>query len=48
MHALFRWGAAQGRLRENPFAAMKPVGKPKVGKRQLRVDEARILIGYLS
>ena len=48
LREFFRWLVEQGQLRENPFAAMKPVGKPKVGKRQLRVDEARILIGYLS
>lgn len=47
LREFFRWLVEQGQLRENPFAGVKPVGKPKVGKRQLRVDEARILIGYL-
>lgn len=37
----FAWAVEQGYATQNPFAAVKPVGKPKVGKAQLRIDEAR-------
>ena len=37
----YAWAVEQGYTPQNPFAAVKPVGKPKVGKSQLRIDEAR-------
>jgi integrase len=40
----FAWAVEQGYASQNPFAAVKPVGKPKVGKAQLRIDEARCFV----
>ena len=37
----YAWAVEKGYAAHNPFAAIKPVGKPKVGKAQLRIDEAR-------
>lgn len=37
----YSWAIEQGYIAHNPFADVKPVGKPKVGKTQLRIDEAR-------
>ncbi len=37
----YAWAVEQGYTPQNPFAAVKPIGKPKVGKVQLRIDEAR-------
>lgn len=37
----FAWALDRGYVSHNPFASVKPVGKPKVGKSQLRIDEAR-------
>ena len=47
MRAFFAWCVERGYLRANPFAGIKPVGQPKRGKPQLRVDEARILLSEL-
>lgn len=37
----YAWAVERGYATENPFACVKPVGRPKVGKAQLRIDEAR-------
>jgi integrase len=37
----YAWAVEKGYAAQNPFADIKPVGKPKVGKSQLRIDEAR-------
>ncbi len=37
----YAWAVERGYASQNPFASVKPVGKPKVGKSQLRIDEAR-------
>lgn len=37
----FAWAVERGYAPQNPFADVKPIGKPKVGKAQLRIDEAR-------
>lgn len=37
----YAWAMDRGYVSQNPFASIKPVGKPKVGKSQLRIDEAR-------
>lgn len=37
----YTWAVENGYAAQNPFAAVKPIGKPKVGKAQLRIDEAR-------
>ncbi|HNN92009.1 MAG TPA: site-specific integrase [Pseudomonadota bacterium] len=37
----YAWAVERGYTPQNPFATIKPVGKPKVGKAQLRIDEAR-------
>jgi integrase len=47
VRAFFAWCVERGYLAANPFAKVKPVGKPKRGKPQLRVDEARVLLSHL-
>lgn len=37
----FKWAASRGYVSANPFADVRPIGCPKVGKTQLRIDEAR-------
>jgi integrase len=37
----YAWACEHGEAADNPFAAVRPVGKPKTGKAQLRIDEAR-------
>jgi integrase len=39
-----RWCVEQKLLRSNPVADLKPLGRPRRGKPQLRVDEARALL----
>jgi len=41
---LFRWAVQKGYMRENPFAHVKPLGRPNRGKKQLRFDEAERFI----
>lgn len=41
IRGLFRWALKQGRVSSDPFADVLPVGRAKVGKPQLRIDEAR-------
>lgn len=43
----FTWAVGRKYVRVNPFAEVKPVGKPHVGKDQLRIDEARRLTQVL-
>jgi integrase len=43
----FRWLVDAGHIASNPFEKVKPVGKAKVGKTQLRIDEARRLVKHL-
>ena len=47
IRAFFAWCVARGYLGANPFAGIQLVGKPKRGKPQLRVDEARLLLSTL-
>lgn len=37
----FRWAMKRGMVASNPFAEVEPIGRMNVGKRQLRLDEAR-------
>lgn len=37
----YRWAKEQGYVRDNPFENIKPIGKLRAGKPQLRIDEAR-------
>ena len=37
----YAWAVQRGYVLQSPFAGVKPVGKPKTGKSQLRIDEAR-------
>ena len=37
----YTWALDRGYVPQNPFASVKPIGRPKVGKSQLRIDEAR-------
>ena len=46
--AFFAWAIERGYLRVNPFASVKPVGKVRAGKLQLRLDEARKLCTALQ
>ncbi len=39
--SFFTWAREQGLVRRNPFEAVKPVGRRRSGKPQLRIDEAR-------
>jgi integrase len=39
--ALFNWAAKKGITESSPFSKITPVGKPNVGKTQLRVEVAR-------
>lgn len=41
--AFFAWTVERGYVAKNPFASVKPIGKPRRGKPQPRVDEARKL-----
>ena len=43
----FHWAMRHNYVRTNPFADIKPVGKPRAGKEQLRIDEARRLTQVL-
>jgi len=36
----FAWATKQGMITRNPFQEVRPQGRPKVGKPQLRIDEA--------
>ena len=38
---LYAWARTKGLCSENPFAAVRPMGRQRVGKLQLRIDEAR-------
>jgi integrase len=38
---LFRWAIQRGYVGANPFVGVKPIGKTKAGKPQLRIEEAR-------
>lgn len=43
----FHWAVGRKYVRVNPFAEVKPVGKPRAGKDQFRIDEARRLTQVL-
>jgi integrase len=43
----FRWAVACKYISVNPFEGVRPIGKPSVGKEQLRMDEARRLTQVL-
>ena len=45
--ALYRFCIKQKYVSANPFADVQPIGRPNVGKSQLRQDEARKLSAYL-
>ena len=37
----FKWAVSRRYIPENPFVEVKPIGRPRRGKLQLRIDEAR-------
>lgn len=39
--ALFKWAVSRRYVSRNPFADVKPLGMPRRGKKQFRIDEAR-------
>ncbi len=43
MQHLWNWAMEQGYCSSNPWLKVTKIGKPKVGKQQLRIDEARKL-----
>ena len=47
VRGFYVWAIERGLVTQNPFAKVKPVGKPRRGKLQLRVDEARKLYAEL-
>ena len=47
VRSFFAWAGERGYVRVNPFAQVKPIGKPRRGKPQPRVDEARKLYAEL-
>lgn len=46
--SFFAWCVDRGYLLENPFAKVRPQGRPRHGKPQLRIDEARALYADLQ
>jgi integrase len=42
----FAWVASRRYLDKNPFADVKPIGRPRRGKAQLRIDEARKFVAH--
>lgn len=42
----FAWAVESGHVAHNPFATVRPIGKPRVGKTQLRIDEARRFVAH--
>lgn len=40
-HSFCRWAVKVGRLQKNPVEGVEPIGRPRTGKAQLRIDEAR-------
>lgn len=47
VRGFFAWCVERRYLAHSPFAQVKPVGKPRHGKPQLRIDEARRLYRHL-
>ena len=45
--AFFRWAVERKYISANPFDGVKPIGKVRAGKSQLRLDEARKLTALL-
>lgn len=43
---LFAWCVEQRLVKKNPIASVKPVGMASRGKPQLRIDEAKALVGF--
>ncbi len=42
----YKWAAARRYVESSPFAEVRPVGRPRRGKPQLRIDEARRFVSY--
>ena len=40
----YKWAISRRYITQNPFAEVSPIGRPKRGKQQLRIDEARKLV----
>ena len=40
----YKWAISRRYVLQNPFADVSPIGRPKRGKQQLRIDEARKLV----
>jgi integrase len=47
VRSFFAWAIERGYVATSPFAKVKPVGKPRRGKPQPRIDEARTLYAEL-
>ena len=40
----YKWGISRRYVMQSLFAEVPPIGRPKRGKQQLRIDEARKLV----
>ena len=40
----YKWAISRRYVMQNPFTEVSPIGRPKRGKQQLRIDEARKLV----
>lgn len=40
----YKWAISRQYVQTNPFAEVRPIGRPRRGKQQLRIDEARKLV----
>lgn len=40
----YKWAISRRYVQTNPFADVRPIGRPRRGKQQLRIDEARKLV----
>jgi site-specific recombinase XerD len=40
----YKWAVSRRYVTSNPFAEVSPIGRPRRGKQQLRIDEARKLV----
>jgi hypothetical protein len=41
----YKWAVSRRYVDRNPFAEVRPIGRPRLGKPQLRIDEARRFVG---
>jgi site-specific recombinase XerD len=42
----YKWAVSRRYVERNPFAEVRPIGRPRRGKLQLRIDEARRFVAF--